>query len=46
MHTFEDGANPDIHKYLEGYKVVSTFGSELDGDFRGRSFSLQKSIRQ
>jgi alpha-galactosidase len=46
VHTFEDGANPDIHKYLEGYKVVSTFGSELDGDFRGRSFYLQKSIRQ
>ncbi len=42
VHTFEDGANPDIEKYLSGYDVISTFGSNLDGDYRGKSFYLKK----
>ena len=42
VHTFEDGANPDIHKYLDGYVILSAFGSELNGDFRGKSFYLKK----
>ena len=43
VHTFENGADPAIENYLDGYKVIDTFGSELDGDFRGKSFYLKKS---
>lgn len=41
VHTFRNGANPPIEKYLEGRKIVGTFGSELDDDFRGKVFLLE-----
>ena len=40
VHTFENGANPPIGKYLDGWKLTEAFGSELDGDFRGKVFFL------
>lgn len=42
VHTFGNGANPPICDILDGYKIVETFGSELDGDFRGKAFVLEK----
>ena len=42
VHTFRDGANPPIEKYLNGYRIAAEFGSPLDGDFRGRAFLLTK----
>lgn len=42
VHTFENGASPHIDKYLNGWSVADTFGSELDGDFRGKAFLLTK----
>ena len=42
VHTFENGSNPDIDKYLSGYNIIDTFGSELDGDFRGKAFFLRR----
>ena len=40
VHTFEDGKNPPVN--LNGWKIKETFGSELDGDFRGKVFLLEK----
>ena len=40
VHTFEDGANPPIDDLLKGWTVKESFGSELDGDFRGKVFLL------
>lgn len=42
VHTFEDGRNPPIEKYLKGYTVTEEFGSSLDGDFRGCALLLYK----
>ena len=42
IHTFENGSNPDIDQYLSGYNIIDTFGSELDGDFRGKAFFLRR----
>ena len=42
VHTFKDGANPPVDDLSDGYEVVKTFGSTLDGDFRGRAFLLEK----
>jgi len=42
VHTFENGANPDIDDLLSGWKIKETFGSELDGDFRAKLFVLEK----
>ena len=42
VHTFENGASPRIDKYLNGWSVADTFGSELDGDFHGKAFLLTK----
>ncbi|MBO4319975.1 MAG: alpha-galactosidase [Treponema sp.] len=42
VHTFEDGANPPVQEILSGYKITESFGSELDGDFRGKVFFLRK----
>ncbi|SER97785.1 alpha-galactosidase [Butyrivibrio fibrisolvens] len=42
VHTFENGSNPDIDQYLSGYNIIDTFGSELDGDFRGKAFFLRR----
>ncbi len=42
VHTFTDGANPPLDDLLVGYTVKETFGSELDGDFRGKAYLLTK----
>ena len=42
VHTFEGGANPPIERLLEGREVIEAFGSELDGDFRGRVMHVNK----
>lgn len=42
VHTFENGANPPLSDVLDEYTVTDTFGSELDGSFRGKAFILQK----
>ena len=42
VHTFKNGANPPIESLLNGYNIKETFGSELDGDFRGKVFVLEK----
>lgn len=42
VHTFENGANPPINDILDDYTVTDTFGSELDGSFRGKAFILEK----
>lgn len=42
VHTFEDGKNPPVEKYLSGYEINEEFGSPLDGDFRGKVFLLTK----
>ena len=42
VHTFKNGANPPVEKYLEGWKIAKTFGSDLDDDFRGKAYLLEK----
>ena len=42
VHTFENGANPDIDDLLEGKKIIDEWGSELSEDFRGRVFLMEK----
>ncbi len=42
VHTFEHGANPPVEEFLKGYIIKEAFGSELDGDFQGRAYLLQK----
>ena len=53
VHTFEDGKNPPIEDVVsirpsgysttgKSFKIKETFGSELDGDFRGKVFWLEK----
>lgn len=42
VHTFDRGANPSLSDILEDYTVTDTFGSELDGNFRGKAFILHK----
>ena len=42
VHTFKDGANPPIDKYLDDYKIAKAFGSDLDGEFRGNAYLLEK----
>ena len=42
VHTFKDGANPPVEKHHEGWKIIKTFGSDLDGDFRGKAYLLEK----
>jgi alpha-galactosidase len=41
-HTFKNGANPPIDKYLDGWNISKTFGSELNADFRGKAYILEK----
>lgn len=41
VHTFEDGKNPPVAELLKGYNVIETFGSELDGDFRGLVYLIK-----
>ncbi|MBR3149544.1 MAG: alpha-galactosidase [Eubacterium sp.] len=42
VHTFKNGANPPLDGLLDGYTVTESFGSSLDGDFRGRAYLLKK----
>ena len=42
VHTFKNGANPPLDKYLNGWTVAEEFGSSLDGDFRGKAFLLKR----
>ena len=42
VHTFKDGANPPIEKYLKNWQITKTFGSDLDSDFRGKAFLLKR----
>lgn len=42
VHTFKDGASPNLDKYLNGYTIKNTFGSPLDKDFQGKAFLLEK----
>ena len=42
VHTFKNGANPPIDKYLNGWNIVEAFGSELDRDYTGKAFLLIK----
>jgi hypothetical protein len=42
VHTFKDGANPPVEKYLENWQITKTFGSDLDGDFRGKAYLLER----
>ncbi|MBQ4165315.1 MAG: hypothetical protein IJD85_03235, partial [Oscillospiraceae bacterium] len=41
VHTFENGADPQIDDLLCGKKVIETWGSELSHDFRAKVFLLQ-----
>lgn len=42
MHTFKGGKNPPVEKYIDGYKISETYGSELSGDFRAKIYLLKK----
>ena len=42
VHTFKDGANPPVEKYFENWQITKTFGSDLDSDFRGKAFLLER----
>jgi alpha-galactosidase len=42
VHTFKGGASPPYEKYLEVWQTDKTFGSELDGEFRGKAFLLKR----
>lgn len=42
IHTFKNGANPPIDKYLNSWNIAEAFGSELDSDYRGKAFLLKK----
>ncbi|MBO7336047.1 MAG: alpha-galactosidase, partial [Lachnospiraceae bacterium] len=42
VHTFENGENPPIGDFFNGYDIVKEFGSGLDGEFRGHVFLLKR----
>lgn len=42
IHTFQDGANPPVARYTEGYTVTEAFGSQLDGDYQACAYILEK----
>ena len=42
VHTFEAAGDVPIQKILKDFKIKEIFGSELDGDFRGKVFWLEK----
>ena len=44
IHTFKNGANPPIDKYLNSWNIVEAFGSELDSDYRGKAFLLKNMV--
>lgn len=41
-HTFKNGANPPLEKYINDYDIISSFGSDLNADFRGKALLLNK----
>lgn len=41
VHTFKNGGNPPIQALLQNHKIIKTFGSSLDGDFRGKVYLLE-----
>jgi len=42
VHTFKNGANPPVEKLLNAWKIAKTFGSDLNADFRGKAFILER----
>ena len=40
-HTFGNGANPPVEKYLKNRKIKKEFGSSLDADFRSRCYIIE-----
>ena len=42
VHTFENGANPPVENLLNGYEIAEEFGSDTDGDFRGKAYLLRR----
>ena len=42
VHTFKNGAYPPVEKYLADWKIAKTFGSDLDVEFRGRAYLLER----
>ena len=44
IHTFKNGANPPIDKYLNSWNIADSFGSELDSDYRGKAFLLKNMV--
>ena len=42
VHTFEEGANPPVEDLLKDWKIKESFGSELNGNFRGKVFLLEQ----
>lgn len=42
VHTFENGADPDIGDLLQGCRILEGWGSDLTGDFRARAFLLKE----
>ena len=43
-HTFGYFADIPIEEHLFGYKILKEFGSDLNGDFKGKAFLLKKEI--
>ena len=41
VHTFENGADPPVSRFLEGAEIIAEFGSEPDRDFRGKAYLLR-----
>lgn len=42
VHTFTNGENPPIEKWMEGYHILKAYGDSLDGDFQAAVFLLEK----
>ncbi|MBQ7202504.1 MAG: alpha-galactosidase [Eubacterium sp.] len=42
VHTFENASAPDLTDILSEYEIKDSFGSELNGEFRGRAYLLQR----
>lgn len=42
VHTFENSEELELESFLKDWKVEECFGSELDADFRGKAFLLNK----
>ena len=42
VHTFKNGANPNLEHIFSDWKIKQEFGSSLEGDFRAKAFLLKK----